>query len=190
MKNASDDLDTEFNQVTVASNQEYPQALKNLETAIKNLTSAKEEYKNKTANIDENVNVNSVQIEKYKIEFLFTTLGNYAKREGVDLTFDIKEGSGDDIYNVDFTLIGSYIGITDFIYDVENDEKLNFTIENFLIAPNGATVASDTTTTGTTTNPTNTTTTNTTTTNTTTSGDTINLKSTFTVSDVGILLDS
>lgn len=39
------------------------------------------------------------------------------------------------MYNLDITLVGSYVAITDFIYDVENDEQLNFEIKNLSIQP-------------------------------------------------------
>ena len=35
---------------------------------------------------------------------------------------------------MEFTLIGSYTSITDFLYDIENDEELNFEIKNFNIS--------------------------------------------------------
>ena len=73
------------------------------------------------------------QIEKYKIEYLWGIIGNYADDEGVDVNLDIKETSIDDTYNINFTLNGSYLGITDFLYDIENDDELNYRINNFKI---------------------------------------------------------
>ena len=37
------------------------------------------------------------------------------------------------MYDLQFTLIGNYVSITDFIYDIENDEQLKFEIKNFSI---------------------------------------------------------
>lgn len=61
---------------------------------------------------------------------MWTIIGNYATKEEVTITLDIVEGTSKDNYNLNFTVTGGYVGITDFIYDLENDEKLNFKIEN------------------------------------------------------------
>lgn len=39
--------------------------------------------------------------------------------------------------NLNFTLNGSYIAITNFIYAIENDSELGFRVENFKILPGG-----------------------------------------------------
>ena len=69
--------------------------------------------------------------EKYEIEFLWTRLGNYAGDEGVDIKIDVTNSSISGKYDLNFTVTGSYVGITDFIYDIENDSKLGFKIEDF-----------------------------------------------------------
>lgn len=99
------------------------------------------------------------------------------------------------MYDLQFTLIGNYVSITDFIYDIENDEQLKFEIKNFsiLTQANATATTNKTNTVTNTTNTTNTTTnTNTnknTTTTTTKSDDGTMLQATFTVENVGITLD-
>ena len=41
------------------------------------------------------------------------------------------ESSTENTYDLDFTVTGPYIGITDFISDIEDDSKLGFRIEQF-----------------------------------------------------------
>lgn len=102
------------------------------------------------------------------------------------------------MYDLQFTLIGNYVSITDFIYDIENDEQLKFEIKNFSILTQ-ANATATTNKTNTATNTTNTatntitnTTTNTnknTTTTTAKTDDGTMLQATFTVENVGITLD-
>ena len=39
------------------------------------------------------------------------------------------------MYNLNFTVKGQYLGIADFIHDIENDSRLGFKIENFKLLP-------------------------------------------------------
>lgn len=39
--------------------------------------------------------------------------------------------------DLNFTITGEYIAITDFIYSIEGDDKLNFEISNFLLEKGG-----------------------------------------------------
>ena len=41
--------------------------------------------------------------------------------------------------DVKFTLTGSYYGIVDFLYDIQDDPEINFKIEDFNLIPAGAT---------------------------------------------------
>lgn len=137
IKSSSDNLNAKFDEAIALSVQTYGSEVGKLESAINSLKDIKETYSNKTKNIKGKVDLTQTQIETYKIEFLWTTIGNYAKEKGVILTLDLREGSGTDVYDLDFTLLGKYVGITSFIYDLENDSRLNFKIDNFVIAPGG-----------------------------------------------------
>lgn len=64
-------------------------------------------------------------------------MDNYRKlcnKNGVTLTLDIKSTSAQDVYNLNFSLEGKYIGITDFIYSLEDDSELKFEIKDFKIS--------------------------------------------------------
>ena len=82
------------------------------------------------------------QIEKYKIEYLWNKIGSYAKKEGIGIDLDIQETSIPETYNISFSLKGSYVGITDFLYDIENDDELNYKVNNFKVEPSTNTITS------------------------------------------------
>ena len=50
----------------------------------------------------------------------------------------VTSGTAQDVYNLKFTVTGSYISITDFISDIENDSTLGFKIEEFKMSPSGS----------------------------------------------------
>ena len=129
IKNASANLDQKFNTSKEISAKTY------LDKVVRDLKTAKQQYQAKTLNNpDVQSNLGIIQVEKYNIEYLWTIIGNYATKNGVTLTLDIKSTSAQDVYNLNFSLEGKYIGITDFIYSLEDDSELKFEIKDFKIS--------------------------------------------------------
>lgn len=145
IKNLNSDLDEQINTAKQINNQEYPQSIENLETSIKNLELAKEKYENKVKYISENVELGVVEIKEYKIERLWIVLENYAKEEGIELKLDVVATASADVYDLDITLVGEYMGIMDFIYDIEKDDTLGFKILNFRLEPYSTTTTTNST---------------------------------------------
>lgn len=135
IKTASSKLDGDFNEANELSNKTYPEEVEGLEEAIKKLKISKQEFENKNLYNNEKVSLGTVEVKTYKIHYLWTILGNYRKDRGVQsLNLDLRSTQVKDVYDLQFTLIGSYTSITDFLYDIENDEELNFEIKDFTIS--------------------------------------------------------
>lgn len=138
-KNLKDKNDKLSNLIDV----EYPKAVASVEDAEKQLKTTKEEYESQIA-----LNSNSgagyaAATEKYEIEYLWTKIGNHAKDNDVDMKIDLTNSSvGTGFYKLNFTVTGSYVGITDFIYAIENDTKLGFKIDDFVMTQNTLTTTS------------------------------------------------
>ena len=140
IKEKTDDLDNEINQASKLASSDYPKTLAELTNEYKNLQTEKENYENLvTISSDEDIQAAS-QYEKYEIEFLWTKIGNHATSEGVTLKVEIKNSSSgtEGLYDLYFTANGTYVGITDFISDIENDSKLGFKIDNFKLISSSA----------------------------------------------------
>lgn len=136
IKQESLNLDKKIEEANTEINQNYAKSLADIETATNNLKKAKEEYESK---VGVNGSLGITQIEKYKIEYLWSIIGGYGDDKNVIVTLDIKETAISDTYNINFTLQGSYLGITDFLYDIENDDELNYRIKDFKIEPSTTT---------------------------------------------------
>ena len=135
IKNASSNLEQKFKTSNEISAQTYPNSIENLDKVVRSLKDVKQKYEAKTMNNPEAQNeLGIIQIEKYNIEYLWTIIGNYATKNGVTLTLDIKSTNTPDVYNLKFNLEGKYIGITDFIYSLEDDNELKFEIKDFKIS--------------------------------------------------------
>ncbi len=134
IKQANSNLENNFNESNTLSNKTYPEELDGLEEAIKKLKISKQNYENKNLYTTEGVIPGDIEIKTYKIHYLWTILGNYRKDRGVQvLNLDLQSTNLNDVYDLQFTINGSYTSITDFIYDIENDEELNFEIKNFIL---------------------------------------------------------
>lgn len=111
----------------------YPETKEKLSSSISDLLNKKEEYF-KLAKLSSEKEITKANTEEtYLIEFLWTRIGNHATSKGVNLTIDVKSGDAGDqmVKNLTITAKGYYVGIMDFVSSLENDDKLNFKIENF-----------------------------------------------------------
>ena len=75
----------------------------------------------------------------YNIEYLWVKIGRHARKEGVNLKLDIKEGTAGDqtTKDLNFTVVGKYVGIIEFISAIEEDSELNFRVNDFILTPDG-----------------------------------------------------
>ena len=116
-----------------------------VKTSYEKLRKAKEEYEDKLVFVTANEAEESNILNSYDITFLITRIGKIATQNGlvIDLKV-IQNTTAQEIANVNykicdlsFTAVGTYIGITDFVYALEDDEQLEFPIQNFKLVPNG-----------------------------------------------------
>lgn len=130
-------LKAKIEEINTLIDVEYPKKMGELKTASNKLETEKEEYLRYTnMSSDEDI-LAAMQKKSYAIEFLWTKIGTHAREEGVNLKFEITNSStgANNVNDIKFTVDGSYIGITNFIYSLENDTDLSFTIENFKLLP-------------------------------------------------------
>ena len=125
-KNAT--IDQKNQQLSTLATADYESALSGLNTSKTSLETTKKSYEDKAILAKDN---SYLQTEKYEIEFLWTKVGNYAKDRKVELKFDVANSSTKGLYDLKFTIAGKYTKVADYIYDIENDSKLGFKIDEF-----------------------------------------------------------
>lgn len=133
----SAELDEKIQEAGSLAQKDFQQAVKDVEDNSKKLQDVKSEYDEIVAVSTSSDVQSAAQLEKYEIETLWVKLGNHATNEGATMKMDVTKGSNttQDTYNLNFTVNGSYISITDFISDIENDATLGFKIEEFKMIP-------------------------------------------------------
>ena len=131
-KNVS--LEKEITEATKLATTEFPSKVSQLNTSMKKLKEEKTNYEDMIAITSTEDGKAASQLTKYNIDFLWTKIGTHATSEDVVIKMDITNGSGaSDTYNLNFTVNGEYAKIEEFIRDIEDDSKLGFKIEEFLM---------------------------------------------------------
>ena len=129
-------LDESISKATVIASTDFDNIVnKDLVNDLKKLKEEKKNYDDLVQATGTTGLQTTSQYQKYEIEYLWTVIGNHATSEGVVIKMDLVAGSLQNNYNLNFTVTGEYIGITDFISDIENDAALGFKIENFNLVP-------------------------------------------------------
>lgn len=134
-KKLTDDIEA----VNSLLKKEYPSKKASLDTSLTELLGKKEEYFTVAKLSTEGQITKANTEETYLREYLWVRVGTHATSEGVKIRMDVNSGNtGDEnVKNLAFTVQGTYISIIQFISDLENDDKLNFKIENFKMTKSG-----------------------------------------------------
>ncbi len=120
---------------------EYQGSLDLLESDATAMAKAKKEYLDLVQVSTDSDIKEALQTKTYTIEYLWSKVGNYARKEGLtNVTMDSTNSTigAQDYRNLNFTLNGKYLQIINFIYDIENDTDLDFTIDNFSMTKDNA----------------------------------------------------
>ena len=135
LQKSSQDLENKIEQAKTLTSVTFKEKQSELSAAESELTTTKGKYQDKVAYSSEEDVRKANEIETYQVDFLFTRLGNHAKKYGLEIDLDAKLTQSAGIYDLNFTVHGQYIYIADFVSAVENDSDLTFTIEKFVLKP-------------------------------------------------------
>lgn len=119
---------------------EYQGSLDLLESDATAMAKAKKEYLDLVQVSTDSDIKEALQTKTYTIEYLWSKVGNYAAKEGLVIKVELTNSTvgAQDYRNLAFTLDGKYLQIINFIFDIENDSDLDFTIDNFSMTKDNA----------------------------------------------------
>ena len=138
----SEKMTKELSDYDEKNEKQFEVAQNDLDSAIKEYENVKTEYNDliETLGIEEDESeiVESTKTA-YQIDFLWAIIGNYATKEGIkDLNLVFVESvgkapvsSGYVLADLEFSVSGEYILIANFLYDLEDDDRLAFEINDF-----------------------------------------------------------
>lgn len=131
-------LDKLIDEANTQKTSTYAKKKAAVESAYKNLVTSRESYQELLNMGVDNDGVPLSKIQEYEIEKIWITIGNYAKKEGIDVKLEItSNNSVSGTYDLNFTAVGIYSSIEDFLRDIQGDNTLVFKIENFKLVAGG-----------------------------------------------------
>ena len=136
-KNA--ELEQKIQEATSLAEKDYQSVLSEIKQNTQSFEDAKKRYEDNVI-INEGGEVETLS-KPYDIETLWVRLGNHATSQGAniqEMKVNNSTTGAEGTYDLDFTVTGSYICITDFISAIENDSTLGFKIEEFNMRPCGS----------------------------------------------------
>lgn len=138
LKEENSKIDVRIQEASKLTSTDYPGKTSELNKNIKSLLSKKEEYKDLTTYSTPDQVTAANELDDFEVEYLWVLIGNYATKQGIKLKMDIspavngtQTSDGRKMYDLNFTVEGSYIGIALFMSDLQNDSFLEFKLENF-----------------------------------------------------------
>ena len=144
LKTSNDEKNQMISNLNVKNNEEFDKKIAELDAVVNDYTSVKADYDKLVANgsITDRTIYSSVDL--YNMNYLWTTIGNYATEYGVTLQLDVSRSSTSAaisseyvMCDLNFTVSGEYIAITDFIDSIEKDDNLGFEITQFSMEKGG-----------------------------------------------------
>lgn len=151
VKAANKQLDTQISELNRKNTTEYESKRTALTTAVKNYKDKKEKYEALAPTVQETEEqepeeTTTSNTKPYDVDFLWTIVGNYATETGISIDFTFVKSttastSSSDYFtmsDINFTVSGTYNSIIEFIYDIEDDDRLGFEIKNFKMSKGGS----------------------------------------------------
>ena len=137
-------LETKKSELNRKNTDDYNSKVNALNTAVKKYKNTKEEYEALVPSFT-NSEV-TLSVKPYDVEFLWTIIGNYATEEGIGINLDFVSSisnaankSSDEyiIADMNYAVTGTYNSVIEFLYDLEDDDRLGFEIRDFKMAKGG-----------------------------------------------------
>ena len=133
----NDDLTVKIGEANKKIKTDLQSKRSELNENINILLDNKESYYN-LANVSTESEITEASTEQvYSIEYLWVRVGRHARSEGVNMKMDVLAGDTGDasVKNINFTAVGKYMAIMNFVSALEDDSELGFRIEDFHLVP-------------------------------------------------------
>lgn len=141
LKTKNEEIDSDLEKTSKLVSTDYKKTISELNAIIKKLEKNKADYNDLVKYTSDSQLTSAIEVKDYKIEYIWSRVSEHADKEGVkpDMVVKtaedgIKSTDGRNLYDIHFTVVGSYVGTSLFIADLENDETLDLKIENFKMA--------------------------------------------------------
>ncbi len=139
LKTKNDDLDSKIEKAKTLTTIDYPQSVEKLEDTYEQYNVQKDKYDELSGMADEDSR-KMYETKQYDIGYIWRIFGKYATSRNLSISMDVKKSSGQNLYDLNFTISGPYVNTSEFIAELENNSDLYFRIYNFKMSGSSETV--------------------------------------------------
>lgn len=119
----------------------YPESKATLEQTYEKQQIEKQKYEELIGLTDED-SKQIYEMKQYDVGYLWKVIGKYATTRNLKIGMNVQKTTGQNLYDLYFTVSGLYPNTIQFISDIENNSDLNFRIYNFKMTGSGEAVQS------------------------------------------------
>ena len=123
------ELDAKVKELNNLNKSGIPNASGEVDTELQNYANKKDAYEQLKSSANREQIAEANKIEIYLLDYLWIKVGNYANDNAVKFKMTPNQENA----TLDFDITGSYISVINFIYDIQNDEELNFQLDGIVI---------------------------------------------------------
>ena len=142
LTNKNDELNEKISEASTLTSIDYVENIQQLEQTYETYKIQKEKYLELAGFADDEDKKEIYEIKQYDIGYLWRLLGKYATTHNLTIGMEIQKSGTEDLYNLNFTISGQYVNISEFITDIENNSDLYFRIYDFKMSGSGEIITS------------------------------------------------
>lgn len=129
LKSNKETLDNSMKQLQSLNTVKLEEAVNNVRIEKQNYEAKKIEYDTLALAASKEDIAEANKIERYLLDYLWIRVGNYANDNAVKFKMTPDDANS----SISFDITGSYVSVINFIYDIQNDEELNFKVDGIVI---------------------------------------------------------
>lgn len=138
----NNELNSKINEASRLTSIDYPNTQETLKETYDQYTLEKQKYEELSGFVDKDTE-EIYETKQYDIGYLWKIFGKYATSRNLSIGVDVQKVSNrENLYNLNFSVSGQYVNISQFITDIENNSDLYFRIYNFQMSGSGETINS------------------------------------------------
>lgn len=141
LKQKDEEVNKRIQTASELTSVDYPESISTLQATYERHILQKQKYEELVGFTDADKK-EIYETKQYDIGYLWKTVGKYATSRNLTISMEVKKGSGENIYDLYFTVSGQYVNISQFITDIENNSDLFFRIYNFKMSGSSEIVSS------------------------------------------------
>jgi len=143
LQQKNNDVNDKIEESSILTAIDYPDNIDTLEETYDKYLIKKQKYEELSEFVDED-SEDIYEKKQYDIGYLWRVLGKYATTRNLTLGIDVQKNNNgqNSSYDLNFTVSGQYVNISQFITDIENNSDLFFRIYNFRMSGSGEIISS------------------------------------------------